>query len=377
MMHKHNVFISQVNTMQTTIYNLIKDCLYRHPDIRLLKLIISLSPNDENIQLVNNYINSCKDMTTHINTFMSVVKRRPYLRKHKLKLPQDKDITNIMLSMYTYYCKQQIDVFMCYIRKVIKFDINKVVSYCTEHNLYNELLIALCGYISNVCSKYRQYKVNEWVLRHHFNKQRNDKAFIPIEYPDVNKYMKPFIANTYLYNIELLPILEEHWPQPMTNNIYVYNTDMFIKVDSQILQRWRLTKRIKKVLSLNVNDCDNVVEINYELYLAHPWYDELTISDYKNVNDDVVNIWLLWFIVNFNGVIYIHNNKLYSPWCIYNINNQDDNKQDEIYKVLTKRISINDITKYMTTIINTNINYKNEILNRLQQLKTDIKKQIS
>lgn len=353
--------------MQTTIYNLVKDCLYRHPDIRLIKLIISLSTNDEDTQILNkidNYKHDCEDMTTHIDTFMSVVKRRPYLRKHKLKLPQDKNINNVMLSMYTYYCKRQIDVFMRYIRGVIKFNINKVVNYCTEHNLYNELLIALCGYISNVCNKYRRHKVNKLLLQLKHSKRVNNKEFIPIEYPDVNKYMKPFIANTYLYNIELLPI---------ANDIYVYNTNMFIKVDEQIIHNWQLAKRIKKVLSLNVNDCDNLIEINYELYLAHPWYDEFTINDYENVDNNIVNIWLLWYIVNFNGVIYIHEHKLYSPWCIYN-NVNDPDKQDKIYKALVKYVSMDVIIKYITTIINTNIEHKNDILSRLQQLKTDKEK---
>ena len=365
--------------MQTTIYNLVKDCLYRYPDIKLIKLIISLSTNDEDIQILNeidNYIHESEDMTTHINTFMSVVKRRPYLRKHKLKLPQDKNIKNVMLSMYTYYCKQQIDIFMGYVRGVIKFNINKVVNYCIERNLYNELLIALCGYISKDCNRYRRHKVNEWKLQHKHPKRVNDKEFIPIEYPDINKYMKPFIANTYLYNIELLPMLEGYWPTPIANNIYVYNTDMFVKVNEQVIHNWKLAKRIKKVLSLNVNDCDNLIEINYELYLAHHWYDEFTINDYKNVDNDVVNIWLLWYIVNFNGAIYIHDNKLYSPWCVYNSVN-DPNKQNEIYKVLVKHVPIDVITKYITTIMDTNIEYKNEILNRLQQLKTDKEKQIS
>ena len=123
--------------MQTTIYSLVKDCLYRYPDIRLIKLIISLSTNDEDTQILNkidNYTHDCEDMTTHIDTFMSVVKRRPYLRKHKLKLPQDKNINNVMLSMYTYYCKRQIDVFMRYVH-FVKLAENKLIILNIPHYL--------------------------------------------------------------------------------------------------------------------------------------------------------------------------------------------------------------------------------------------------
>ena len=342
--------------------------------MKLIKLIISL-PNKENsaelLTYADNYLHNCKDVITHIETFMRVVKRRPYLSKYKLSLPQNRNINDVMLSMYTHYCKRQIDSFMSYIHEAITFDITPIVSYCVEHNLYNELLIALCGYISNDCKRYRRLKINTWHLRRFNSKlhthMQPTEEHQPIEYIDINKYMKPFIANTFLYNIELLPI---------TNNISVHNTDMFIKVNNQDIQHWKLAKQVKDILHLNVNDCDDLVEINYELYLLHPWYDELTINDYKDVNNNIVGIWLLWYIVNYYGTIYTHKHKLYSPWCIYDgVNTHETNiesKRKKIYKVLVNGVFISEVSNYMTKIMNASIDHKNDMLSRLQQLKTDI-----
>ena len=341
--------------------------------MKLIKLIISLSSNEKATEMLtyaDNYIHNCKAFTKHIDTFMCVVKRRPYLGKYKLELPKNTSMNTIMLSMYNHYCKRQIDSFISYMHKSITFDITPIVSYCVEHDLYNELLIALCGYVSGDYKKCRQHKINAWILRRfnskpHTHMQPTEESQ-PIEYIDVNRYMKPFIANTFLYNIELLPI---------ANNISVYNTDMFIKINNQDIQHWRLAKRVKDILRLKVNDCDDLVEIDYKLYLSHPWYEELTIN-YKDVNNNIVNIWLLWYIVNYYGAIYTHKHKLFSPWCIYDgVNTYETNiesKRKNIYKVLVNRVSIREVSNYMTKIMNTSIDHKNDMLSRLQQLKTDI-----
>lgn len=345
---------------------LIKYCLYNFPDMKIIKLIIMNIKDNNIINNIINYISNRKQTTVHMDCFMEVTKRRVYIHNSPLKLPQNKKLNNLLTSMYNYYCKFQINEFLKYIINNINFDISKIVSYCREHNLYKFLLIALCGYISDECRWYRRINVNKQLLTIYYSTNNNNKNILSLNNDyNIDKYMKPFIVNSYLTNTILSPLYE---------NIFINDMNILIKVNEEDIKNWKLSKYIKNILSLNINDNDKLIEYDFEFYLSHPWYDDCNKEHKEKYKTDYINILLFWYIINFHGNIYINENKLYSPWCIYNKNISDEQTKQKIYHKLINNIHVDNINKYINLIYSSDIkiDIKNEILNRLSKLKTDI-----
>lgn len=372
--------ISKTNLMNelTTIeqpprYDLIKYCLHKYPCVGIINNILSLDENSGEYKLLSYnvviWLKDHEEITQHMETFKTIIKRRIFIHKSPLKLPNKNDnLYNTLISMYNYYCKNQIDIFINHISKKFDFDLSRLINYCKENNLYKLLLVSLCASYSNDCIKrqtnknlykYCDQKYKQNHLYHSFieNMKNINDSF------DIDKYMKPFITHVYLSNIDLIPL---------NNNIYVYNNEMFYKINIDDITKWKQAKKIRSVLSIDVNFIDYLIEIDYEIYLCHTWYDEYID---KKINNDYINILLFWYIVNYYGLyIYIdtETNKLYSPWCLYNSVSTFD-KHNDLYKLLIENININDVDKYINIIFESDLfDIKNEILNRLSILKNDI-----